>query len=406
MTDWKKNITIEVLGLERQLWESVDISEQKAYINAILHYVGFVICAFMGSYALLYLISSSFLLTLITGSMLGLILSSIVRFSLIILRKSIFDVSKSYKKNQVIPLLNGTILNAKNNSQPHSSRVRKVVIGFINKINFIKFPKWRFAKITGDSKIPGLAMMIRLIILSTIGLLLTFPIACLFHFSEVENLNTIKREQIKQRFVLDARKNLDKKTSLFRTNIEEIKNQISKNIGIYQVNGLMKQKQKELEKLNKDLDGFTIENEEDYQKQLKIFSDQIGDKYFVISIFYAAVNFPLFFPVFFAVFYLLFYSHIKLILIKNSKIYIYPKESTRLYKEAIEKEYHETQAYLKQFLLKNYQYDASPFMENSFYLNPPYCTEKRTFFKKRLPITKQAFLDHFNVPKKIGNIEN
>jgi len=89
-----------------------------------------------------------------------------------------------------------------------------------------------------------------------------------------------------------------------------------------------------------------------------------------------------------------------LILIKNSKIYIYPKESTRLYKEAIEKEYHETQAYLKQYLLKNYQYDASPFMENSFYLNPPYCTEKRTFFKKRLPITKQAFLDHFNVPKK------
>jgi hypothetical protein len=285
MTDWKKNITIEVLGLERQLWESVDIPEQKAYINVILHYVGFVICAFMGSYALLYLISSSFLLTLITGSILGLILSSIVRFSLIILRKSIFDVSKSYKKNQVSPFLNGTILNTKNNSQSHSSRVRKVVFGFINKINFNKFPKLRFSKITGDSKIPGLAMMIRLIILSTIGLLLIFPITCLFHFSKVEDLNTIKREQIKQRFILDARKNLDKKTSLFRTNIEEIKTQISKNIGIYQVNGLMKQKQKELEKLNKDFDGFTIENEEDYQKQLKIFSDQIGDKYFIISIF-------------------------------------------------------------------------------------------------------------------------
>ena len=106
MSNWKKNITIEVLGLERDLWDKLEEPEQKTYINAILHYAGFVICAFFGSYTLLFLISSSYLLALIAGTILALILSSIVRFSLIILRKSIFDVSKSVKRNQVKPLLN------------------------------------------------------------------------------------------------------------------------------------------------------------------------------------------------------------------------------------------------------------------------------------------------------------
>ena len=90
MSNWKEYITIEVLGLEQDLWDKLDEPEQKTYINAILHYAGFVICAFLGAYTLLFLISSSYLLALIAGTILGLILSSIVRFSLIILRKSIF----------------------------------------------------------------------------------------------------------------------------------------------------------------------------------------------------------------------------------------------------------------------------------------------------------------------------
>jgi hypothetical protein len=45
-------------------------------------------------------------------------------------------------------------------------------------------------------------------------------------------------------------------------------------------------------------------------------------------------------------------------------------------------------------------------MENSFWLNPPYCTEKRAFFKKRNAISKKDFLDHFNAPKIPSPIEN
>ena len=74
MSNWKKNITIELLGLERDLWDKLEEPEQKTYINAILHYAGFVICAFLGAYTLLFLISSSYLLALIAGTILGLIL--------------------------------------------------------------------------------------------------------------------------------------------------------------------------------------------------------------------------------------------------------------------------------------------------------------------------------------------
>jgi hypothetical protein len=249
-------------------------------------------------------------------------------------------------------------------------------------------------------------MFIRIVILSTIGLLIVFPLTCLLHFSRVEDLNAAKREEIKTRFILDARKNLDKKKNHFQNNIEEIKTQLNQNVGVYQVNGLMKQKQQELAKLTNDLNGFNIENEEDYEKQLKIFNDQIDGKYFLISTFYDAVRYPFFLFVFVGVFYLLFMAHKRLINIKNSKLLVYPKESTKLYKQIIEKEYNETQAYLKKYLLDKYQYDATPFMENSFWLNPPYCTEKRAFFKKRNTISKKDFLDHFNAPKIPLTIEN
>lgn len=424
MSNWKENITVEVLGLERTLWEKLEEPEQKAYINAILHYGGFVIAAFIGSYTLLFLISSSYLLSLIAGTVLGLILSSIVRFSLIILRKSIFDVSKSYKKKYVSPLLNNgmqgnkfvavkpiilpTTPNPIVGAPQKKDSVNKPNIfkQLLNKINFIKLPNWENLKVTSDSTIPGFAMLIRIVILSTIGLLIVFPLTCLLHFSRVEDLNAAKREVIIQRFVLDARKNLEKKNSHFQKNIEEIKSQLNQNVGVYQVNGLMKQKQEELAKLNKDLNGFNVENEEDYQKQLKIFKDQIDGKYFLISTFYDAVRYPFFLIVFAGIFYLLFNSHKRLINIKNSRLFIYPSESTKLYKQIIEKEYNETQAYLKKYLLEKYQYDATKFMENSFWLNPPYCTEKRKFFKKRSAISKQAFLDHFNAPKIPLTIEN
>ena len=49
MSNWKEYITVEALGLERDLWDKLDEPEQKTYINAILHYAGFVICAFLGA---------------------------------------------------------------------------------------------------------------------------------------------------------------------------------------------------------------------------------------------------------------------------------------------------------------------------------------------------------------------
>jgi len=418
MSNWKEYITVEALGLERDLWDKLEAPEQQTYINAILHYGGFVICAFLGAYALLYLIASSFLLTIVAGTILALILSSIVRFSLIILRRSIFDVSKSYKSKQVSPLLNNgmqgnrfvavkpVILPETTPKKTTTPGKPSAISNFFKKFSFIKLPSFKNFKLSSDSPIPGFAMLIRIVILTTIGLLIIFPLTCLLHFSRVEDLNAAKREEIKARFILDARKNLDKKKNHFQNNIEEIKTQLNQNVGVYQVNGLMKQKQQELAKLTNDLNGFNIENEEDFEKQLKIFNEQIDGKYFLISTFYDAVRYPFFLFVFVGVFYLLFMAHKRLINIKNSKLLVYPKASTALYKQIIEKEYNETQAYLKKYLLEKYQYDATPFMENSFWLNPPYCTEKRAFFKKRNAISKKEFLDHFNAPKIPLTIEN
>jgi hypothetical protein len=115
---------------------------------------------------------------------------------------------------------------------------------------------------------------------------------------------------------------------------------------------------------------------------------------------------PLFTIIFCLIFYLIFFAHYKLIILTKSSIYSYSDQSTVYYKQIIEKEYSETQEYLTILLKDKYSYDAKPFIDNSFWLNPPYCTEKRKFFKKRDIITKQAFLDHFNSPQIPVTIEN
>ncbi len=91
MNNWKDDITIGVLGLEHNLWNKIEDAEKKVYNTVIIHFMIYVGCLFISSFTLVFLISSSYFTSIFFGIILALILTTIVRFSLIILRRSIFD---------------------------------------------------------------------------------------------------------------------------------------------------------------------------------------------------------------------------------------------------------------------------------------------------------------------------
>ena len=95
MTGMLENMTIALFGLERDLWIKTEDTEKNSYSTAMLCYACFLSLALISSVTLIYLVSGSLFLSLPTGLLVCLIIGSVVRFSLIILRRSIYDEVKT-----------------------------------------------------------------------------------------------------------------------------------------------------------------------------------------------------------------------------------------------------------------------------------------------------------------------
>jgi len=398
MNNWKDDITISVLGLEHNLWNKIEDTEKQVYNRVILHFLAYVVCTFIASFTLVFLISSSYFASIFFGLILGLILTTIIRFSLITLRRSIFD-----QKDINIQDIEKTL-----NEEVSTKVIKDTKINSNNLFNRIKilFNNFKKSSTKNTKQIFNFSLFIRIIIITVISLLIIFPLTTILNYNKVQEVNSNKREEIKQQYLINARRSKEKKLKSLHQYIQNIESQIEQNTGNFQINSFKQIKQKELETLNKSLNNFEIENNNKTEIELQTLISNIDGKYFIITTFNDVIHYPLFTIIFCLIFYLIFFAHYKLIILTKSSIYSYSDQSTVYYKQIIEKEYSETQEYLTILLKDKYSYDAKPFIDNSFWLNPPYCTEKRKFFKKRDIITKQAFLDHFNSPQIPVTIEN
>ena len=194
MSELSENITIELFGLEKDLWKQTMDTERSVYGTAMWCYIGFLILACISSCMLVFLITGNIFSSIFGGILVALIIGSIVRFSMIILRRSIFDEIK-VKENAA------TII-AKQPEATNSS----VPVPPVKRFSKLKslFRKLKFNWPTSHSKVPGFAGLIRLVIMTMMGLLVLFPLATLLHKSSIDELNDHKRAFYKQEFEKDA----------------------------------------------------------------------------------------------------------------------------------------------------------------------------------------------------------
>jgi hypothetical protein len=397
-------IVITMFGLENNLWFQTDQKEQKLYLRAMLYYLGFLLMAILAGIYLLYLVTSSVFIAVPAGLLLAGIVSSIVRFSLIIFRRSIFDPEKikNSKKNEINSIINENAISQspsiKSSTIPKITEVENIfplkkVKDFVKGIKQFFSDRLKISLPTKDTPIPILSGIIRFLILSALGLLVLFPLACLLNFPLIEKLNEEKRQEYLNQFVKTEANKFQIQTSHLTKSIAEVENNINENKSIYQKDGMLKQKQDEVNRLKKQLDNLKINNLHESGLRLSKFQSEMSKRYFIVLSFKAIVRYPLFFLVLLIVAWLIITPHLLLYRLKTNNQFSYSLLSTRYYKDKIDVEYTAFQDFKIDYLKKNFSYSPQGEKDDVYWENPPYCTVRRQIFPKRKRLNKKEFLN-------------
>jgi hypothetical protein len=387
-----------MFGLEDRLWEETPKGEQKLYVRAFVFFVFLMILAIASGITLLFLITTSIFVSIPLGLILALVVGSIVRFSLVILRKSIFDIEKLKQEKKVekieevknnLPEGNGTAslneLIIQNDFATEKQKINLKSKRFFNAFTKIKFLK-------SDSPIPIFTGIIRFSILTIIGLLVLFPLVCLLHFNKIEELNELKRQVYINKFIQDDQESLEMETAYLKTTIKNTQNEIN------QQNGLLKDKSAQLNKLNQQLSEIINKHNQEFESNLNAYREDISDRYFIVHSFKAVSKYPFFIIAFLIVAWLLISPHFILFRLKSNIKFVYADLSTKYYKQRIEEKYVDNQKHILRFMQDNFQYTPPVGYEKVIWENPPYCTKKSQHFKLRNKLNKDELKTSITKP--------
>jgi flagellar biosynthesis/type III secretory pathway M-ring protein FliF/YscJ len=257
---------------------------------------------------------------------------------------------------------------------------------FNQKINNIKTKISELKFIKSDTPIPILTSIIRFLIISVIGLLILFPLVCILHFKEIEELNQSKRESYIKHYIKDTEESLEMKTAYLKNEIQKTQNEIN------QQKGLFKDKTAQLNLLNQRLSEIIEKHNEEAEANLNAYREDIGNRYFIVHSFKAVTKYPGFLLLTILVAWVLISPHFILYRLKTNKKYIYADLSTKYYKLQIEEKYQESQKYILKFLQEKFQYTPPDGYETVIWANPPYCTQKSQKFKVRNKLNKDELI--------------
>jgi hypothetical protein len=391
------NITIKLFGLEHDLWEQTNEGERTVYNRAMYCFMIFLLLAFIASCMLVYLIAGNVISSIPGGILVSLIIGSIVRFSMIILRRSIFDELKL--KQQATPIAPKPVSVAPANqpattNQPVAGTTANAAAGRFAGIKKL-FSRFSFKLPGAQSKVPGFAGFIRLIIMTVMGLLVLFPLATLLHKSRIDQLNEEKRQVYVQEFEKDATVALTNSLSLLMREKSAIQADLILNAGIYQTDGLIREKKLAIARIDSLMQVEKADHAERYAIQYEHFQEELEGQYFLSLSFRAVTTMPFFILTLLVIAFLLIYPHFLLYRLKTNQSYKYSTLSTDHYRSIIDEAYEQTEKAGYALLKSKYGYERKGYDKDVYWENPPYNTKPHQPFAERKPVTKEKFLESF-----------
>jgi hypothetical protein len=326
----------------------------------------------------------------------SIIIGNVVRFSLIILRRSIFDEKSEVTKPSPQTSGNVQVATTSLHSSLPKSQTSAVLTFLKGRLKSYKF-KWP----NGYTKVPGLAAIMRLVIISMMGLLVLFPLASLLHYKEIETINKQKRDEYVVQFQKDAELSLLARTSLLKREIKLIEDDLAKNSSFYQEGGLAKEKKDALTRLNTLLNKEIQSHQNEQQEVLEHFMQEIEGKFFLSLTFKSVTRMPFFSICILLIGTLLLLSHLILFRLKSKIGNTYSKRSTDHYRYIIDHEYAKTTKEGYAYLKSKYNYEPMGYQKNVHWENPPYNTILHHPFSEKKRIDKDTFMKSFETQPQI-----
>lgn len=375
MISTSEYITLTLLGLEKDLWLNIPLDEQKKYIYVMLSYISFVVLSFLGSMYFVYLIYASWIVAFFAGIFIAFIIASVVRFSLIILRRSIFDFQSNEQlistKDQVI---------TKSKWQLPKIKWRD----FINKLNSI-------GNLQSNTKIRGLDILLKFIIISMMGILVTLPLACFFHLNTIEEINRQQAHNYINNYEVELKSKFEKRITDINIEIDKIDKELEYYNDTNLQDGLYTDKKNEISRLKIKI----AEEQEDFNvnfaNQLSRFKQQMINRHFVVLSFKSVIKLPGFYLALIIVAIFLIIPHLLLYQLKKGDNYFYATMSTSFYRGIIDQEFKKTEQEGYTYLLNKYNYNPEQFKKNVYWENPPYNTIPRKIFTPRSVVNYEEF---------------
>jgi hypothetical protein len=401
-------LAVFVLGLENDIWERIGKAEKNLYKSLTIAFSIFAILSLFSGYFLIYLISSNSIISIVFGLMTAYVVTSIVRFSLVILRKSVFPIpvektsetsptgvrqvsGKQYHINEFAEIvyhnssLGSNEANLSINNEPKKSSVLQ------NKIKSI------FLGISMRSFYLDIGIVIRIVVLSMMCLIVVFPLSSLIYRKAIDSICENERLDMLSVFTQQNMKLMQTQFEIYETRIGVldqqidglIKSGIDENVYGSNIKAQRESLYSEMQRLKGKLEGkFSV----DYSA----YQNKISNKYFLVKCFTEVSKFHLFPFVFLFVFFLLLYPHVLLIILKKGKAFKYAIVSTARYRLIIERNYLEKQSYLDDLLKNKYPGIYPSLNKVKMHSDPPFCSIKNEFFTKRKPINRAEFEASFN----------
>jgi hypothetical protein len=316
------------------------------------------------------MIFPSFMIALFGGISLSLIVSNIIRFSLLSIQRPVKSKNNTYKDIEE----DDTIA-----VDETTSKKEKI----IKKLNPFRasFPE----------------TFVRVIINLVMLLLLVFPLSCLIQINKLDQINDDKRSYYVQEFIGSNKKLINEQTRKLNQQILLLQNDLQKFEETAAQNGLYLSKKNELGRAIQYRDEYINGSENDLKKKTNELRNDLSERYFIINCFNFIANTPLFYFLFLLFLVVFIYCHIIMYQIRNNTKEGYAAKANTFYIDIVANDYAELKRKMDDIVHTKFRHLNYNYEDKMRWADPPFNTIEKTVFTEKQTVNKKEAKTILNV---------
>jgi hypothetical protein len=355
-------------GVESHVYNSINVNEKNKFDTLLNCFLFISIASLFACVFLIYMIFSSFIIALFGGISLSLIVSNIIRFSLLSIQRPIKSKNNKYKDIEEVETI---AVDKEIVADKEISNKEKI----IKKLNPFR------ASFTES--------FIRVVVNLIMLLLLVFPLSCLIQINELDQINDEKRSYYIEEFIGSNKKLINEQTRKLNKQVLQLETDLHKFEETAAQNGLYLSKKNELGRAIQYSNEYINDSENDLRKNTNELRNDLSERYFIINCFSYVAKTPLFSILFLLFLGVFIYCHIIMYQIRNNTKEGYAARATSFYIDIVAKDYAELKRKMDEMVHTKFRHLNYNYEEKMRWADPPFNTIEKTVFTEKQTVNKK-----------------